>query len=128
MEYRTVSTKLPATELTLFRAHCEKKGVTPASLLRKLILKEMQITIPHIIAGKNLIQYGKINDCFIWYVELDTNEIVEILNNISPAFIENLFDILKIGLEKRQSFIQKTKKESVPIPYEFLKGTKNEYT
>lgn len=128
MEYRTVSTKLPANELTLYRAHCEKKGVTPASLLRELILQEMEITIPHIIAGKNLLKYDKNNDYFTWSVELDSNEIVEILNKISPAFVENLFEILKVGLEERRTFIQKKKKESVPIPYEFLKGTKNEHT
>lgn len=121
MEYRTVSTKLPSNELTLFRAHCEKKGLAPASLIRDLILKEMNITVPHIVAGKNTIAYEKNHDSFKWCVKLDTGEIVEVLRNVSPAFIENLQDTITLCLGERLTFIQKKKRDSVAVPNRILK-------
>lgn len=120
MEYRTISTKLPSNELTLFRAHCEKKGVSPAYLIRDLILKEMQITVPHIVAGRNKINYNKREDSFTWSVELDAGENVEVLKNVSPSFIKNLLDIIRLSLGERSTFIHKKKKDSVAIPDELL--------
>lgn len=124
MEYRTVSTKLPTDELTLFRAHCEKKGVTPAYLVRKLILKELEIRVPHTVAGRNKISYDKNEDYFTWSIELDTGRTVEVLRNVAPDFIENLLEILTLGLGERNTFIQKKKKDSVAIPNGILDGKK----
>ena len=121
MDYRTISTKLPTDEFTLFKAHCEKKGVSPASLIRELILGEMRITVPHIVAGKNKISYNKNQDSFTWSIELDTGETIEILRKTSPTFIENLFDIIKLGLEERHSFTHKKKKDSVAVPSNVLR-------
>jgi len=121
MEYRTVSTKLPSNELTLFRAHCEKKGVAPAFLVRDLILKEMKITVPSTVAGKNKITYVKSHDSFTWCVELDTGEIVEVLRNVSPTFVENLHDVVKLCLGERRTFIQKKRRDSAAIPNRILK-------
>lgn len=116
MEYRTVSAKLPVDELTMFKAHCEKKGVTPANLLRELILKEMKISIPHTIAGRNKIIFDKKTDTFIWSIKTDTNQEIEVLSNISPSFIENLESTFELGINERNSFIQKRKRKSIPIP------------
>ena len=122
MEYRTVSTKLPSNELTLFRVHCEKKGITPAKLLRELILREMEITVPNVVAGKNVIKYNKKQDSFSWSIILDTGRIVEIIENISPDFIESLNDNITISLEERNTFIQKKEKDSVSIPTSIARG------
>jgi len=127
MEYRAVSTKLPSNEFTLFRQFCEKKGVTPASLIRDLILRELKITIPHTIAGKNKINYDKKSDSFAWSIELDDGKQVDVIKNISPSFIEDLHEIIKIGLKERNAFIHKTK-DSVSVPNGFLRGKKNEFT
>jgi hypothetical protein len=124
MEYRTVSTKLPSNELTLLRAYCEKKGVSPARLIKELILREMKITVPNTVAGKNKIKYDKNSDSFTWSVELDTGKTVEILKSVSPAFIENLLDILTLGLGERNAFIRKKHKDSVAIPSGFLEAKK----
>jgi hypothetical protein len=124
MEYRTVSTKLPSNELTLFRAHCEKKGVTPASLIKELILREMKITIPHTIAGRNEIEYGKTRDAFTWSVRLDDGEKIGVLRDISPSFIEDLHEMLTIGLQERSAFINKKNKDSVPIPSDVVRSKK----
>jgi hypothetical protein len=124
MEYRTVSTKLPSNESTLFRVYCEKKGVSPSNLIRELILREMEITIPHAIAGKNKIEYDKNQDSFKWSIELDTGENIEVLKNVSPDFFENLFDIIKLCLDERCSFIHKKNGKSVPVPSSLLRREK----
>ena len=124
MEYRTVSTKLPSNELTLFRAYCEKKGVSLAYLIRELILREMKITVPHTVAGRNKIDYDKNRDSFTWSVELDTGKTVEVLSNVSPTFIENLQDILKLGLGERNTFIRKRNRDSISIPTNIMRNKK----
>lgn len=121
MEYKSVSSKLSRDEVTLLKAFCEKKGVTPASLIRDLILRELKIPIPHTIAGKNIIKYDKANDKFKWSIELDNLEIVEILKNVSPNFLEDLQKIINRGLEERSSFILKKNKDSVPIPSNIIR-------
>ena len=122
MEYRTVSTKLPSNELTLFRAHCEKKGVTPASLLRELVLKEIGITIPNQVAGRNKILYDKKIDTFIWSIILDDGKKIDVISNISPKFIEDLNETIKLGLMERSAFINKKTKDSVPVPSRIIQG------
>lgn len=116
MEYRTISSKMPSNEFTMFKAFCEKKGVTPASLMRELILRELAIPIPHTVAGKNRIGYDKQTDSFTWSIELDKGEQVQVLNNISPAYMENLREAIALKLGERDAFVQKMKKDSVPIP------------
>ena len=124
MEYRSVSAKLPSNELTMFKSFCEKKGVTPASLIREMILKELELPIPHTIAGNNKIIYDKETDTFSWRIELDNGEVFEILKRVSPSFIEDLLDILTIGINERCVFIRKKKKGSIPIPSDILRGDK----
>ena len=121
MEYRTISAKVPINELTLFKNFCEKKGVTPASLMRELVLRELKIPIPHTVAGRNKISYDKKTDSFTWSIELDKGDHVKILRNVSPAFMEDLQEIITLGLEERRVFIHKKRKDSVPIPSDFLR-------
>lgn len=122
MEYRTISAKVPSNEFTLFKAFCEKKGVTPASLMRELVLRELKIPIPHTVAGKNKIHYDKKTDSFTWSIELDTGKTIEILKNVSPTFVENLLDIISLSVGERNTFIHKRKKDSAAIPSGILGG------
>jgi len=121
MEFKSVSSKMPMNEITMFKAFCEKKGVSPASLIRELILRELEVPVPHTVAGKNKIAYDKENDRFIWSVVLDNGEDVEILRNVSPTFLEELQDMIFKGMEQRASFIGRVKKDSVPVPSGFLR-------
>ena len=124
MEYRTVSTKLPSDESTMFRAHCEKKGVTPANLIRDLILREMKITVPNTIAGRNRIMYERNRDAFTWSIILDDGRKIQILQNISPYFVEDLNEKLNSALGERYAFINKKKGDSVPIPSTIVREEK----
>jgi len=122
MDYRTVAAKLPSNESTMFRTYCERKGVTPASLIRALILKEMDIAVPHIMAGKNKIRYNKNQDSFVWSIELDSGKIIDVLENVSPSYLENLLDTLILCIGERASAIQKKNRDSVPVSSELFRG------
>jgi hypothetical protein len=122
MEYRTVATKLPSNEFTLFKAFCEKKGITLASLMKELILRELKIPTPHTIAGRNKLLYDRKTDVFTWSVELDSGDQVQILRNVSPSFVQDLKEILMLGLEERDSFIHRERDDSVPVPSGILRG------
>jgi len=124
MEFKVVSAKMPINEITLFKAFCEKKGVSPASLIRELILRELKVPVPHTVAGKNKIVYDKENDQFIWSVVLDNGDDVEVLRNVSQAFLEELHDTIYRELEVRDSFIGRMKKDSVPVPSSILRRGK----
>lgn len=122
MEYRTVSAKLPVSESTMFRSHCEKKGMSPANLIRELILKEMKVPLPSNVAGKNILRYNKSQDSFSWSIKLDSGTIIEVVKNISPTFLEELKKIIVLSLEERSSVIQKSESDSIPISAYLLKG------
>lgn len=124
MEYKSVSTKMPRDEVTLLRAYCERKGTTPSSLIRELILREINVPIPHSIAGKNIIKYDKEKDSFTWSVKLDNGDESEVLVNISPAFIEDLQKMMVNSLNERDTFLGKSIENSVPIPSKILRGKK----
>lgn len=115
---------MPMNEITMFKAFCEKKGVSPASLIRELILRELEVPVPHTVAGKNKIVYDKENDRFTWSVVLDNGEDVEVLRTVSPAFLEELQKTICNGLEERASFIGRVKKDSVPVPSGILRRGK----
>ena len=122
MEYKSVSTKLSRDEVTQLRAFCKKKGVTPSSFIREIILHEIEIPIPHNIAGRNGINYDRENDRFSWFVKLDNGECVYIMRTISPEFLENLDIIINSALGERNTYIQKNSDISVPIPSTLVRG------
>ncbi len=84
-------------------------------------MRELEVPVPHTVAGKNKIAYDKENDRFTWSVMLDNGEDVEVLRTVSPAFLEELQDTICRSLEERASFIGRVKKDSVPVPSGILK-------
>ena len=121
MEFKSVSAKMPIHEVNLFKAFCEKKGVSPAGLIRELILRELDIPIPHTVAGNNRIVYDKERDSFTWSVELDIGKEINVMKGVSSGYLEDLQDVITLGLDERLAFIGKSKKDSVPVPSEILK-------
>jgi hypothetical protein len=124
MEFKSVSTKINREQFTLLQDYCEKKGITPSTLIRDSILKELKIVFPHNVAGKNKILYNKERDNFSWFVELDDGQNVEILKNVSMSYLEQLQKVINEALETRQNTIKKTRKDSVAVPSSILKRMK----
>lgn len=121
MEYKSISSKLPIDELTRFKDYCKRKGTTPSNLIRELIKKEIEVPIPHSVAGKNKIKYNKERDNFTWSVVLDTGDESEVLSNVSPEFLEDLLNMVDMSLEERFTFLSKIKKDSVAVPSNILR-------
>lgn len=122
MEYRSVSAKLSIEEITQLKQFCGKKETTPSSLIRKLILNELKFTVPHHVAGRNKIVYNKEKDNFSWNIELDNEQNIEILKNVSISYLEQLQKIINEILESRQNSIKKMRKDSVVVPSCILRG------
>lgn len=116
MEFKSVSTKMSRHEYILLEGYCSKKGVTPSSLIRALLLKEMKITIPSNVAGKNKIEYSKEKDHFSWSIELDDGSSIEVLKNVSPAYLEDLNLVIAKAIEQRDNTIKRKRKGSVAVP------------
>lgn len=126
MEFKSVSAKMPMHEVNLFKAFCEKKGVSPAGLIRELILQELDVPIPHTVAGKNKVVYNKGRDTFTWFVELDSGKEIDVLRDVSSGYLEDLHDMISLGLDERSAFIGKNETDSVPVPSGILKGDRND--
>jgi hypothetical protein len=73
------------------------------------------------VAGKNKIHYNKERDTFSWFVELDSGKDMEVMRDVSPRFLEDLQDVILMGLDERSVFIGMNKKDSVPVPSGILK-------
>ena len=116
MEFKSVSTKISRHEFILLEDYCSKKGVTASSLIRELLLEEMKITVPANVSGKNKICYDKGKDNFSWSIELDDGSSVEVLKNVSPAYLEDLNLIIAKAIELRDSSMKRKKKGSVSVP------------
>jgi len=115
-EFKSVTTKLTNAEATLLDSYCEKKGVTPYNLIKELILKEIKVPFPQNVAGKNQLTYNKEKDNFNWTIQLDNGETIEVLKNISPEFLKDFEAILTKGMNERAGYLDKSKKDSVPVP------------
>ncbi|MCX9075060.1 MAG: hypothetical protein OIN88_10460 [Candidatus Methanoperedens sp.] len=124
MEFGSISTKLSREEITLLKTYCEKKGVTPSAFIRSLIQRELKVSIPQNVAGKNRVHYNKERDTFSWSVDLDSGKVIEVMSDVSPGYLEDLSHILEQGLDERWTFIRKNKKDSVPVPSKILRGEK----
>ena len=124
MEFKSISSKLPIDEFTLFKDYCGRKGITPSSLIRELILNEIKISIPNFIAGNNHIKYDKINDNFNWCVKLDNASKHNIMKKVNVEFLEDLNEEINKAIKKRSALILKEKTDSISIPTDFLKGEK----
>ena len=123
-EYKSISAKVSREEFTRVENYCEKKGVTVSSFIRQLLQDEIKLSVPHNIAGKNKIDYNKTKDNFEWSVVLDDKQEIPVLKNISPAYLQNLFEKMNTAWKLRESAIRKNKKDSVPIPSSIMRGKK----
>lgn len=62
--FKTLGTRLSKHEAHLVESYCKRKGTTTSKFIRDILLKEINITVPNNIAGKNLIGYKKETDTF----------------------------------------------------------------
>ena len=119
MEFKSVSTKMSRHEFILLEDYCSKKGVTASSLIRELLLKEMKLTVPANVAGKNKISYDKGKDNFSWSIELDDGSLIEVLKNVSSSYLEELDLVIAKAIELRDNSMKRKNKGSVAVSGRF---------
>ena len=123
-EFKSISAKISREESTLVEEYCRKKDITPSSLIRELLLKEIRVSVPHHVAGANKIIYKKDKDNFSWVIELDDGSESEVIKNVSAKYLEHLKDKITEGLTQREHIIKKIRKESVPVPSSMIRERK----
>lgn len=123
-EYKSISAKISREESTLIDEYCRKKDITPSSLIRELLLKEIKVSVPHHVAGANKIVYNKDKDNFSWIIKLDDGTETEVIKNVSARYLENLKGKIAEGLTLRDHTIKKIYKDSVPVPSSMLRRKK----
>ena len=119
--FKTLGTKLARHEADLVETYCRRKGTTPSKLIKGLLLKEINIAVPNNVAGKNIIEYKKETDAFSWKVKLDSTKTTEVIESMSPQYLEDLLEIISEAVIQRNSIINKKKTGSSAIPVELLK-------
>lgn len=124
MEFRTVSTRLPVDEFTLISDYCARAGINPSALIRNLLFEEVNLMSPANVAGKNVIEYDKKKDSFLWKIELDTGEKVTILKNLSPEYLKALQNSISEAMVSRDELQGRKNKNSAPVPTKLLRGRK----
>lgn len=119
--FTVLSARIPRLESVKFKDYCQKKGISPSNLIRDLINREMEVPLPHIVAGRNAIEYSQEKDAFSWFIELESGDRVEVLRDIKPGYLEDLKAIIDLRIEERDAFIGKARKGSVSVPGELVR-------
>lgn len=128
--FKTLGTKLSKHEANLVESYCKRKGITPSKFIHDILMREINITVPNNIAGKNILNYHRETDTFSWFVKLDNGETIEIIANMSPQYLEDINLIFSKVIEQRNSVIEKKSNDSIAIPSKLLgkkpfRGVKN---
>lgn len=113
---RVVSAKLSREEFNNFKSLCERKGRSFNTLLKELINREITAPFKEHRSGENVLKYNKVGDDFSWIIRLDDGDDVEILENLSFEFVNDLKEKINQVEKERKEYLGKTKKESVRVP------------
>ena len=118
---KVVLAKLSRENFIKLQKHCEIKGESINSVIRKAIMNEVDEPIPHSLAGKNVFFYNRAKDNFSWRVMLDSGLRADVEDNLSAEFVVQLSDSLKQAVDERDTYIKKEGKESVAVPSKLVR-------
>lgn len=113
---KVVMTKLSRDDFARLQAHCKLRNESINSVLKKLVLAELDDPIPQMIAGKNIFLYNKHKDNFSWRIALDSGLMAHLEDDLPAETAVQLYEALKEALDERDTHIRKKKDESVPVP------------
>ena len=113
---RIFQVKVPLEKGREFENVCKNEEKTVNAKLRELIEDSLKGQKRYFLSGKNKVEYDKTKDKFVWIVELDDGKQIQVLNDLSIDFLNNVKEeILKSTIE-RQNWIGERKTSSVSIP------------
>jgi hypothetical protein len=111
---RTV--KLDENEDLELSNYCKRFGMDVSTFIREAIDEKMNSGHISSVAGQNVIEFDGKRDRFSWKIRLDNDEEKTILEEISPEFMQNLFETIKSKITERNDLIRRKKKKSVAVP------------
>ena len=120
-DQKPVATKLSQAEYSKLKDYCDKKGVTPSKFLRELITENIGNPIPVNIAGRNVISYNKGRDNFSWKIMLDDGSRVDVFDDLSSVYLEDLKEKIDRAVDERNVYLKKKDEGSVPVPTKMLR-------
>lgn len=89
--------------------------------LKQLIKQEIDNPISVNVAGKSLFVYNPARDNFSWRAILDKGIISYIEDDLNFEFLSQLKEAIDKAIDERNTFIQKTKDDSVSIPGQIVR-------
>lgn len=118
---KVVMAKIARDEFVALQNHCAVKNETVNATIRKAILNEITEPLPHMLAGKNSFVYNRDKDNFTWSVMLDNGLRVDVEDNLSYSFVEQLFDSVKSVIDERNTYVKKDVKDSISVPSKIVR-------
>ena len=116
---RTV--KLDENEDLELSNYCKKFGIEVSSFIREAINEKMSSGHISNVAGQNIIEFDGKKDKFSWKIKLDNGEEKTILEEISPEFMQNLIEMIKLKISERDEIMGRKNKKSVAIPKKLVR-------
>ena len=118
---KTVSAKLSRKDFVSFKNYCDRKGVKVSSQLKQMVEQELQNPKSLNLAGRNSFSYNRAKDNFNWNIELDSKITAYIEDGLSSEFLKQLKESIEKAIDERNTFLQKSKRDSVPIPAKLMR-------
>ncbi|MBU0460639.1 MAG: hypothetical protein KJ771_07580 [Nanoarchaeota archaeon] len=119
---KVVMAKIPRENFVKLQRYCELKNETVNSVIKRLVIEELEDPTPHMIAGRNILSYNKYKDNFSWKILLDKEIIAHIEDNMPAESLLQLHEAFKKAIDERDTYIHKKNDESVPIPSKLVRG------
>lgn len=123
--HKAMATKLPLDEYVLIQDYCKRVNKTPSQLIRELLLSETSpFSPPSNIAGRNIIEYDRKRDSFVWKIELDNGDKFVALEDLPQEYLADLLRAISSALALRDELSGRKRKDSAPVPRRLLRGKK----
>jgi len=119
--YKIVMSKITREDYARFQQYCDMNNETPNACLKRMITEEIDNPNPAKIAGKSIFEYDRQKDNFAWKIILDDNSTLSIDENLPANTVEQLLESLMDAVDKRNSFVKKSMRDSVSIPSKLMR-------
>jgi len=123
---KIVSTRISEENFRAVQIICEREKMNTYDFLSGLIAKEANKVTGKAITsfpnfGENNFEYDPESDSFIWAIHTGAESPIIISSKLSPHFIENVFNSMKSGLDKRAKFLKMLKKNKTYVPESIIR-------
>ena len=121
-EWYTFSVRLNEELRNAVNLYCKREKITPNKFIRTLLERELSFILkPDVLAenqgvpqiGENNFKYMPETDNFVWQLDLGTQGVTVLSENVLPTYLQRLDNAIKTALSKREKFQSKMKNSKV---------------